>query len=113
MEAVKNNVFGTRNVADAAAEAGASRFVLISTDKAVEPSCVYGASKSLAEEIVLSPREGQTAFMVVRFGNVLGSRGSIVPPLPATDPQGGTRDGDPPRDDTFFYDHPRGVLAGS
>jgi FlaA1/EpsC-like NDP-sugar epimerase len=79
VEALKNNVFGTRNIADAASAAGASRFVLISTDKAVNPSCVYGASKSLAEEIVLSPRQGKTAFMVVRFGNVLGSRGSIVP----------------------------------
>lgn len=79
VEALKNNVFGTRNAADAASAAGASRFVLISTDKAVDPSCVYGASKSLAEEIVLTPRQGKTAFMVVRFGNVLGSRGSIVP----------------------------------
>lgn len=79
VEALKNNVFGTRNIVDAAAEAGAARFVLISTDKAVEPSCVYGASKSLAEEIVLAPRESSTSFMVVRFGNVLGSRGSIVP----------------------------------
>lgn len=79
VEALKNNVFGTRNIADAAAAAGASRFVLISTDKAVEPSCVYGASKSLAEEIILSSPGGETAFMVVRFGNVLGSRGSIVP----------------------------------
>jgi len=79
VEAVKNNVFGTKNVVDAARRAGAERFVLISTDKAVEPNSVYGASKLLAEEIVL--REGKNGhhFLVVRFGNVLGSRGSILP----------------------------------
>lgn len=80
VEAVKNNVFGTMNLADAAAEAGIERFVLVSTDKAVDPSCVYGASKTLAEEIVLNKnRTAQGSFMVVRFGNVLASRGSIVP----------------------------------
>jgi FlaA1/EpsC-like NDP-sugar epimerase len=79
VEAVKNNVFGTKNVVDAAKKAGVERFVLVSTDKAVEPSSVYGASKLLAEEIVL--REGKSGrnFLVVRFGNVLGSRGSILP----------------------------------
>jgi FlaA1/EpsC-like NDP-sugar epimerase len=79
IEAVKNNVFGTRNVVDACLKAGVERFVLISTDKAVEPAGVYGASKLLAEEIVL--REGRKGrhFLVVRFGNVLGSRGSILP----------------------------------
>ncbi len=79
VEAVKNNVFGTKNIVDAAKKHNVERFVFISTDKAVEPSSVYGASKLLAEEIVL--REGKLgrAFMVVRFGNVLGSRGSILP----------------------------------
>ena len=79
VEAVKNNVFGTKNIVDAAQKSGVERFVLISTDKAVEPSSVYGASKLLAEEIVL--REGKSGrhFLVVRFGNVLGSRGSILP----------------------------------
>jgi FlaA1/EpsC-like NDP-sugar epimerase len=79
VEAVKNNVFGTKNIVDASRKAGVDRFVLISTDKAVEPSSVYGASKLLAEEIVL--REGKSGrnFLVVRFGNVLGSRGSILP----------------------------------
>jgi FlaA1/EpsC-like NDP-sugar epimerase len=79
VEGVKNNVFGTRNVVDASRKSGVQRFVLISTDKAVEPSSMYGASKLLAEEIVL--REGRNGhhFLVVRFGNVLGSRGSILP----------------------------------
>jgi FlaA1/EpsC-like NDP-sugar epimerase len=97
VEAVKNNVFGTKNVVDAARKAGVERFVLISTDKAVEPMSVYGVSKLLAEEIVL--REGKSGrhFLVVRFGNVLGSRGSILPlfrkqilkggPVTVTDPE--------------------------
>lgn len=79
IEAVKNNVFGTKNVIDAAIESGVERFVLISTDKAVKPSCVYGASKKIAESLVLNSRNKAGEFMVVRFGNVLGSRGSIVP----------------------------------
>lgn len=80
VEAIRNNVFGSLNIVDAAAAAGTSRFVLVSTDKAVAPSSVYGVSKNLAEEIVLSRNgRGKGAFMVVRFGNVLGSRGSIVP----------------------------------
>jgi FlaA1/EpsC-like NDP-sugar epimerase len=79
-EAVLNNVFGTRNVVDAAIESGVQRLVLISTDKAVRPANVYGATKRLAEMIVLDAarRTGQ-AFCVVRFGNVLGSRGSVIP----------------------------------
>ena len=79
VEAVKNNVFGTKNIVDASRKYDVTRFVLISTDKAVEPTSVYGASKLLAEEIVL--REGRNGhhFLVVRFGNVLGSRGSILP----------------------------------
>ena len=79
VEAVKNNIFGTLNLVDAARETGSAKLVLISTDKAVDPTSVYGASKTLAEEIVLSGNGGNTECMVVRFGNVLGSRGSIVP----------------------------------
>lgn len=77
--AIKNNVFGTKNLVDASLEAGTKRFVLISTDKTVEPISIYGASKKIAEEIVLQADGKSRAFMVVRFGNVLGSRGSIVP----------------------------------
>jgi FlaA1/EpsC-like NDP-sugar epimerase len=79
VEGVKNNVFGTRNVVDASRKAGVERFVLISTDKAVEPNSIYGASKLLAEEIVLREARNGHHFLVVRFGNVLGSRGSILP----------------------------------
>ena len=79
-EAITNNVLGTRNVVEAAAAAGTARLVLVSTDKAVAPSSVMGASKRIAELIVrdVAQREGR-AYVVVRFGNVLGSRGSVVP----------------------------------
>ncbi len=79
VEAVKNNVFGTKNIVDAAKKGGVERFVLVSTDKAVEPMSMYGASKLLAEEIVLREGKAGRNFLVVRFGNVLGSRGSILP----------------------------------
>ncbi len=79
VEAIKNNVFGTKNIVDAAKESGVKRFVFISTDKAVEPTNVYGASKLIAEEIVLHEGKKGNKFIVVRFGNVLGSTGSILP----------------------------------
>jgi FlaA1/EpsC-like NDP-sugar epimerase len=80
VEAISNNVTGTRNVVGAALDQDVERFVLISTDKAVRPSSIYGATKRLAEMIVLNAaRETGRAFTVVRFGNVLGSRGSIIP----------------------------------
>ncbi len=80
-EAVVNNVFGTLNVARAAGAYGASKFINVSTDKAVNPVNVMGATKRLAEMIVknLSEEYPQTVYTSVRFGNVLGSRGSVVP----------------------------------
>jgi FlaA1/EpsC-like NDP-sugar epimerase len=79
-EAISNNVLGTKNVVEAALAAGVSRFVLISSDKAVSPSSLMGASKRVAEAIVRDAADrASKPFVVVRFGNVLGSRGSVVP----------------------------------
>ncbi len=79
-EAIKNNVFGTYNMAQASAKYGVKRFVLISTDKAVNPTNIMGASKRLCEMVVqMMNRQSQTEFVAVRFGNVLGSNGSVIP----------------------------------
>ena len=79
-EAIKNNVMGTYKLAQAAADYGVKRFVLISTDKAVNPTNIMGASKRLCEMVVqMMNRESETEFVAVRFGNVLGSNGSVIP----------------------------------
>jgi FlaA1/EpsC-like NDP-sugar epimerase len=89
-EAITNNVLGTRNVLRAAEQVSVARLVLISTDKAVAPTNVMGASKRLAEQFVLEAgRRLGRAYVVVRFGNVLGSRGSVVPTMQAQIQRGG------------------------
>ncbi len=78
-EAIKNNVFGTYNTARAAIETGVSKFILISTDKAVNPTNIMGASKRMCEMVIQSMNGKGTVFSAVRFGNVLGSNGSVIP----------------------------------
>jgi FlaA1/EpsC-like NDP-sugar epimerase len=78
-EAVENNVFGTYNVAVASAKHGVENFVMISSDKAVRPTNIMGATKRVAELVLLALQKGHTKYVAVRFGNVLGSNGSVIP----------------------------------
>ena len=96
IEAAKTNVFGTLNMVEASAANGVPRFVMISTDKAVHPTSVMGAAKLIGERLLLTQEPTETTFSAVRFGNVLGSRGSVLPtfsrqiaaggPVTVTDP---------------------------
>jgi FlaA1/EpsC-like NDP-sugar epimerase len=78
-EAIENNIFGSYNVAAAAAEHGVEDFLLISSDKAVRPTNVMGATKRISELILMALENGRTKYVAVRFGNVLGSNGSVIP----------------------------------
>ncbi len=102
LEAAKTNVIGTLNVVDAASLVGCRRFVQISTDKAVRPASVMGASKRLAEQVVLARAPDDAAYCTVRFGNVLGSRGSVIPTFARQISQGGPVTVTDPRMTRFF-----------
>jgi FlaA1/EpsC-like NDP-sugar epimerase len=90
-EAIENNVIGTKNVIEASIEAGAERFVMLSTDKAVNPTSIMGATKRIAELLVrmFAEKSNSTKLASVRFGNVLGSRGSVIPLFRAQIESGG------------------------
>ncbi len=109
-EAVKNNIRGTRIVAEAAAHYGAQRFILISSDKAVQPSSVMGATKRASELIArhLGPRS-DTCFAMVRFGNVLGSNGSVIPKFLEQIRTGGPVTVTHPEVERFFMTIPEAV----
>jgi FlaA1/EpsC-like NDP-sugar epimerase len=110
VEAITNNVLGTRNVVECAVRCAADRLVMISTDKAVAPSNLMGASKRLAEMIVRqAARVHGRRFAVVRFGNVLGSRGSVVPLFKAQIERGGPLTVTHPEMRRFFMTIPEAV----
>jgi FlaA1/EpsC-like NDP-sugar epimerase len=119
-EAILNNVLGTKTVADLAARHRVAKFILVSTDKAVNPTSVMGASKRIAEIYVqslnneLASRQLQdgdvlpyTRFITTRFGNVLGSNGSVIPRFQKQIAAGGPGNGDPPGDYPLLHDHSR------
>jgi len=109
VEAVLNNVFGTRNLAEAATRHGVERFVMISTDKAVRPAGAMGASKRIAELVVSHLGGNGTKFMTVRFGNVLGSSGSVVKIFRRQIAQGGAVTVTHPEVARFFMTIPEAV----
>lgn len=110
-EAVKTNIVGTRNIATCAVNHGVEKFVLISTDKAVKPSSAMGASKRAAEIIVQSLKDrGMTSFVTTRFGNVLDSRGSLLPNLRRQIIQGGPVTITHPDMERYFMTIPEAVL---
>ncbi|WP_281966967.1 polysaccharide biosynthesis protein [Roseovarius nanhaiticus] len=119
LEGARNNVLGTKIVADAAVRAGVERFILVSTDKAVRPTNIMGATKRMAELVIqdLQIRTTQTRFAIVRFGNVLGSSGSVLPLFERQIKQGGPVTVTHPEVTRFFMTIPEAarlvLLAGA
>ena len=112
-EAVNNNVLGTRNVVEACVKFNVEKLVMISTDKAIRPANIMGATKRFSEMIVLdAAKKTGHAYSVVRFGNVLGSRGSVVPLFKHQICPRWAGNDHAPRNETLFHDHPRGGLSG-
>ena len=111
-EAIKNNVWGTQQLAEVADEFGVQEFVMISTDKAVNPTSVMGVSKHLAERFVHAFSEvATTRFVVVRFGNVLGSNGSVVPIFQEQIRRGGPITVTHPEIERYLHDHSRSLAT--
>jgi hypothetical protein len=114
LEAIKNNVFGTLNVAKAADKHKVKKFILISTDKAVNPPNIMGASKRVAELCLqMMDASSETEYAAVRFGNVLGSNGSVVPFFKKSDRQWRSGYRNRSGNQALFHDYTGGRSVGA